>query len=217
MKNNLLVRIIIVFALLIGCKTGQHSTQGKQKSISVNEVKIPIREHSVLATLWQQRAAEYRALTYQAFNSAKIQLEFLLANKSDYKKPLAIVTDIDETLLDNSAFNGKLIEVNEDYSDERWVEWGKEEKAGLVPGALEFFTYVKSKNIEIFYITNRLEKQKDETLSNLKQLNVPDADEQHLLLKQDTSGKEIRRNQVEKTHDIIMLLGMMLYFIIMNR
>lgn len=207
MKSNYFPLFLLTFTLFIGCKTSQTSTQTYKKNTTNQEVKTPIREYSVLATLWQQHAAEYRALTYQAYNIAKIQLESILANSSNTTKPLAIVTDIDETLLNNSAFNGKLIELNEDYTDSRWIEWGKEEKAGIVPGALEFFNYAKSKNIEIFYITNRLEIQKNETLSNLKKLNFPYADEQHLLLKQDTSGKETRRIQVQKTHNIIMLIG----------
>lgn len=207
MKTKYLVKFLLLFVLISGCKTGQHHTQNNHKNTINDKIEISIREYSVLATLWQQHAAEYRALTYQAFNSAKIQLDHLLADKSNYSKPLAIVTDVDETLMDNSAFNGKIIELNEEYTDKRWIEWGKEEKAGIVPGALEFFNYAKIKGVDIFYITNRLQIQKNETLSNLKKLNFPNATEQYLLLKQDTSGKEVRRNQVEKTHEIIMLLG----------
>ncbi len=52
------------------------------------------------ATLWIQNAAEVRALSYQAFNLAKFELDRSLKKRS--KKRRAIVVDVDETIVDNS-------------------------------------------------------------------------------------------------------------------
>src|ERR1700761_9242142 len=52
------------------------------------------------ASLWQQKAAEYRALCFQAYNIAHLRADQAVAKPS--KKPMVIITDIDETLLDNS-------------------------------------------------------------------------------------------------------------------
>ena len=47
-------------------------------------------EYKVQAQVWTQNAAEYRALCYQAFNTAKINLDaFFFFNKKPLK-PLAI-------------------------------------------------------------------------------------------------------------------------------
>ncbi|MDG1729450.1 MAG: 5'-nucleotidase, lipoprotein e(P4) family [Algibacter sp.] len=204
MRVNLLIAVFS-FTLLTGCKT-QVTTINKEKS-KTETIAIPIKEYSILAVLWQQHAAEYRALTYQAFNTAKLQLDDILANKTKIEKPLAIVTDIDETVLNNSPYNGKLIERNEDYSETSWIAWGKEKKAKAVPGSLHFFQYAQDKNVEVFYLSNRLSVQTSETLENLKQLGFPFADENHILLRTDEGGKETRRKKIQRSHDIVMLIG----------
>ncbi|TYQ00078.1 acid phosphatase [Tenacibaculum adriaticum] len=202
MKNRIALLLLI---LTIGCKST--SIQSNDSISKSQKGDVLNKEYSILAVLWQQNSAEYKALTYQAFNTAQLQLDNMLRNKKGSEKPMAIVTDIDETLLDNSPYNAKMIELNEDYSEARWIEWGKERKAKAIPGALEFFKYAKSRGVEIFYISNRLSKQKRETIENMQKLGFPFSDDQHVLLKTDTSKKESRRFQVEKTHEIIMLLG----------
>lgn len=199
---------IVAFAaltLLFSCKVsiseGQPGLPGKDES------HISTREYSIAAVLWQQRSAEYRALAYQAFNIAKMQLDDYLANNERSSKPLAIITDIDETILDNSPYSGKQIELDEDYTTARWDEWVNLKNAKAIPGSLEFFQYAASKGVETFYITNRDEHQKKVTLENLKSVGFPNADEDHILLRRNDSEKETRRDKVKDTHEIIMLIG----------
>lgn len=207
MRNNLLITVF-VFMLFIGCKSHKSQTSKVDATISkIENTNISVREYSILAVIWQQHAAEYRALTYQAFNTAHIQLDDILNNKAEYKKPLAIVADIDETVLNNSAYNGKLIELDEEYSKSIWLEWGKKKKAKAVLGSLDFFRYAQSKGVEVFYVSNRYSDQKRETLENLKLLGFPYSDEAHILLRTYVSGKETRRLKIKESHEIIMLLG----------
>ena len=58
----------------------------------------------LLATLWEQDSAEYKALCYQAYNVAKLNLDNVLKEK--HKKPLAVVLDVDKTVLSHKAFQG---------------------------------------------------------------------------------------------------------------
>jgi 5'-nucleotidase (lipoprotein e(P4) family) len=207
MKNNILITLFTV-SLLFGCKSHDFSVnQEEQNKGNIENINIPIREYSIQSVLWQQHAAEYRALAYQAFNLAQIQLDNMIANKMDFKKPLAIVTDIDETALDNSPYSGKQIELDEEYSTLRWTEWVEKKKAKAIPGALDFFNYAKSKGVEVFYISNRSTKQKIETIENLQIIGFPFADGAHVLLKDTISGKEPRRLQVQDTHEIVLLIG----------
>ena len=60
----------------------------------------------LFATVFQQKAAEYRALCFQAYNMARLRLDSYKAISS---KPKAIVTDIDETLLDYSVYEAQLV------------------------------------------------------------------------------------------------------------
>jgi len=107
----------------------------------------------LLATLFQQKAAEKRALSYQAFNIAKLSLDSQL-KVADLTKPLAVVVDIDETVLDNSPFEAKSILNNSDYP-KYWNEWCQLAAAKPLAGSVEFLNYAKSKGVVVFYITNR--------------------------------------------------------------
>lgn len=199
------ISAIFLFVLFFGCKSTLKE-QGVQ-TIKDFDLKIPKREHAVQAVLWQQLSAEYKALCYQAFNVAKFRIDNILLENNHDGKPLAVITDIDETILNNSPFEAKGIITDEEYSEKNWVEWVKLEQATAIPGALEFFNYVNSKGIEIYYLSNRSVLQEMETMNNLKKIGFPSIDEKHFLLKDKMSGKEDRRQSVSKENRIVMLLG----------
>ncbi len=167
-------------------------------------VNTPIREHTISALLWQQNSAEYKALCYQSFNIAKRNLENI---KSSESKPYAIITDIDETVLDNSPYNAMQVEKDKDYEKTDWIQWGKLEKAKALPGAVEFFNFADSIGVEVFYISNRYDLQLPETIENLKALNLPNADSDHVFLKTDSSDKQERRNKVLENHEVLLYMG----------
>lgn len=203
-KSKLMKRspYIIALTLLIGissCKVQQ------QISTSRNTNATLVTQGPLWGAVWQQKASEYKALCYQAYNFAKFRLDFLLLEP--HTKPLAIVTDIDETILDNSPYQVHIAQKNEEYADATWIEWTEKVDCDTVPGALNFFRYAKSKGVEVFYITNRLEVERAVTLKDIQRWNFPDAKDNHLYMKTTTSGKEARRQEVAKTHEIIMLFG----------
>src|SRR5699024_7278761 len=135
-----------------------------------------VRAYSVQSVLWQQNAAEYRALCYQAFNIAKLNLDEFLANETSEGEQLAIVTDIDETVMDNRPFEAKLIELNEQYTLREWANWVNKKEAKPIPGATEFLDYAKSRGVEIFYVSNRAQDLKEATIENMKAIGFPFAD-----------------------------------------
>ena len=157
------------------------------------------------SSLFQQKAAEYKALCIQAYNIATLRLEEAVRQSS--AKPKAVITDIDETFLDNSPYAVNRALRGLDYDPISWQEWTAKGIADTLNGALSFFNYAAAKNVEVFYITNRKEKERQGTLQNLQYYHFPFADEQHLILRKDSSSKEPRRQQVAATYDIILLLG----------
>ncbi|MBW4889998.1 5'-nucleotidase, lipoprotein e(P4) family [Mucilaginibacter sp. HMF5004] len=159
----------------------------------------------VWASLWQQRAAEYKALCFQAYNMAKLRLDAALKKKKG--KPLAVITDIDETLLDNSPYDAQRAIANLDYDLKTWKAWTAKGIADTVPGAPSFFKYAASKGVTVFYITNRDEDERPGTTQNLKLYKLPFVDEAHLLLKQGSSSKESRRQKVLKSYNVVLLCG----------
>lgn len=162
-------------------------------------------EYLLFATLFQQNAAERRALSYQAFNMAKLMLDNQIRT-TELSKTLAVVVDIDETVLDNSPFEAKSILKNSDYP-KYWNEWCELAKARPLAGAVEFLNYAKSKGVVVFYITNRKINLLEATLKNLSGNGFPYADEGHVLMRTDDSNKESRRNMVEANHHIFLLMG----------
>jgi 5'-nucleotidase (lipoprotein e(P4) family) len=76
-----------------------------------------------------------------------------------------------------------------------------------VPGALHFLQFAFASGVEIFYVSNRGEDEREGTLKNLQHFNFPNADNAHLLLKRETSSKEIRKSTIAQTHNIVMLIG----------
>jgi 5'-nucleotidase (lipoprotein e(P4) family) len=159
----------------------------------------------IFTTLFQQKAAEYRALCYQAYNIAYLRLDQSLA--ATHSRPLAIITDIDETVLDNSMYAAHRAMQGKDYDVSSWAEFTSKGIADTVPGAFHFLKYAALNGVQVFYITNREQNERAGTLLNLQKFGFPNADEAHLLTKQGTSGKETRRQSVASTHEIVLLLG----------
>jgi 5'-nucleotidase (lipoprotein e(P4) family) len=124
-----------------------------------------------------------------------------------HEKPLAIITDIDETLLNNSPNTVQQSLSNKDFDSESWYDWTSKANADTIPGALNFLKFASANGVSIYYITNRDEKERAGTIQNLQKFNFPDADNIHLLPKQSTSSKEIRRQQVMKDYNVVLLLG----------
>jgi 5'-nucleotidase (lipoprotein e(P4) family) len=157
------------------------------------------------AALWQQRAAEYKALCFQAYNIAKEKLDAYLVQQTD--KPTAIVTDVDETVLDNSPYTVHQALKGQVYSDSSWMEWTAKMECDTVPGSLSFLQYAASRGVQVFYVTNRLEAERNPTLANLQKWNFPNAKTGHLLMKTKTSGKDERRASVAARYTILLFMG----------
>lgn len=190
--------VFICLIILVSCSTKQAVTTSYVQNPSL------LVSGKLFATVFQQKSAEYRALCFQAYNIARFRLDNY---KPVTNKPKAIITDIDETLLDNSPYAAQQILKGIDYEPASWNEWTAKGMADTMPGSVSFLKYAASKGVSIFYITNRDEKERSGTLKNLKFFNMPNADSMHIMLRQNVSSKEIRRQQVNATHEIVLMLG----------
>jgi 5'-nucleotidase (lipoprotein e(P4) family) len=160
------------------------------------------------ATLWQQTSGERRALSYQAFALARMMLDRDLRMNHN-RKPRAVIVDLDETILDNSRFEGMLLKDRVNYNQENWTEWTNRVEATAVPGAVEFLRYAAARRVTVFYITNRNDIQKAGTAANLKKLGFPNVNDRTLLVQTDpkNSSKEPRRQSVGAQYRIVLLMG----------
>lgn len=171
------------------------------------------QEYRVNSIIYWQSAAEVRALYYQAFNIARLRLDAILSNREAYSKPLAIVVDIDETLLDNSPYQVKQLRNGVGFTKASWKEWSDSHAAQATPGSVDFLQYAEHRGIHVLYLTNREENDNaDETkatLRNLIDLGFPWVDNKHYFPRKDISdgSKESRRKEIAETYDIVLLIG----------
>lgn len=173
---------------------------------STGNVSAHNSEHLTGGVLWYQLSGEMRALYFQGYNVARYSLDnFLKEAPSDKKK--AVVVDIDETLLNNSPYEAKIILNNQGFEPQSWHEWVMLATADTLPGALGFLKYAESKGVETFYISNRMDNEVQATMKNLEAFGFPNVDESHMIFKTTTSSKEERRNKVLENYDILLFCG----------
>ncbi len=170
-------------------------------TLSTCKPQFSRKDHSMY---WQKNATEYKALCIQAYNSAKLELDRVLALQ--HEKPIAVVADIDETVLNNLPYNEMLIEKDLSFSQTTWSEWVNKEISTAIPGALEFYTYAERMGVEVIYISNRRVENYAPTKSNLIALGFPFDEDTIMLLRDETSSKENRRNQLID-FNVVLFIG----------
>ncbi|EHJ07028.1 5'-nucleotidase, lipoprotein e(P4) family [Staphylococcus simiae] len=188
-------------------KSSDDIEQTQQTKQTTSTEQVNLGKENTMAVAWYQNSAEAKALYLQGYNSAKVQLDKEI-KKNKGKHKLAIALDLDETVLDNSPFQGYASVHNKAFPA-GWHEWVQSAQAKPVYGAKEFLKYADDKGVDIYYISDR-DKDKDlkATQRNLKKEDIPQAKKSHILLKgKDDKSKEPRRQQVEKHHKLVMLFG----------
>lgn len=210
-SSKIIISVLFVLWGLNSCVSVKLNHKGE--SPKTESVKQPTKRQlndislngKVYSAVWQQNAAEFKALCYQAFNVAT---QIVKEKASlDHFRPIAIVTDVDETIIDNSPYAVTQALKGKVFDQQSWLEWTSKGEAIAYPGAVEFFNYAASQNVRVFYITNRNENDKAGTIKNLKELGFPFADDEHVLVMKDTSNKETRRKEVLKDYEVFMFLG----------
>lgn len=202
--------LVVLLGGVTGVSNADHvlANQTATKEVKKDKVtKKDLAEQNVMSVAWYQTSAEAKALYLQGYNTAQDKLDEKLKHHKGKKKP-AIVLDLDETVLDNSPYQAYASLKHKTFP-EGWHEWIAAGKAKPVYGAKEFLQYADKKGVEIFYVSDRDQKEDFKgTLKNMKDLDMPQSDKHHILLKgENEKGKEERRAKVRKNHDLVMLFG----------
>ncbi len=179
------------------------------------------------AVVWVQRSVEYRTATTGIYRAAAARLDAVLASGEDALDPAerqpapsvplppAVVMDVDETVLDNSPYQARLVADGGEYADASWDRWVAEGRARAVPGVLEFARAAEARGVTILYISNRGAHLKDATLANLRAVGMPVANE-HVFYglgmdvpgcEQKGSEKLCRRRLAAGQYRIVMQFG----------
>lgn len=154
-------------------------------------------------TLYYQKAPEVKALYYQAYNAAK---DALKKKVKGAKKLQCVVLDVDETVLDNSPYQGWLYQNKTKYSQDTWDLWVKKKSAAALPGAVDFIKFAQKLGVKPLLITNRKTYLEEATFENLKAvgISIPRKD---LVGKNQTSSKVERRKNLTRGCEVALLIG----------
>lgn len=209
MKPSFCLFIFTFYLLfLVSCKRSETLTVVKDTDSSENTSYQSKSDYLTMATIWFQKSGEARACYYQTYYFAQMMLDMKIGEiDPENSRPLAIILDIDETVLDNSPFEAKCVKAEMAYSKENWKEWSELGSARALPGTVDFLNYAKSKGVTAFYISNRKPDEMTATLKNMTDLGFPFAEEKYLLLKTEESGKKQRREIVQKDYDVLLYIG----------
>ena len=189
-------------------------------SVVAEEVDRSFQEQSMLGVLFVQTSPEFAANNIQTYKIATSKIDIALKDKSwtaaleqgtnFSDKPPAIIVDVDETVLDNSAHQARAILGGFSYPN-GWLEWGNEASAPAVAGVKDFLNYADSKGVTIFYVTNRVSELRKSTIENIIKLGLPfDKSANPLMMKGENgwgSEKTSRRTLIAEEYRIILMAG----------
>ena len=166
-------------------------------------------ETETMGLLWMRTSAEYRALAYQGYNVAMNAVKMAVTDPSHQRKPLAIVLDADETVVDNTKLMGEsIVNGNGRFDAPWWRQAVHQGKSQAMPGAVEFLNEVHKQGVEIFYVSNRYAPVNlDVTIQNFKELGFPSVDKDHVLLFEKDSDKQPRFDAIAKKYYVVLYMG----------
>jgi len=217
--------------LLAACQTTpQNASQATAPADAAPaQASGPVADDNLNAVLWVQTSAEYRASAETIYRAAADELDKALAERNwDALVPSerdnagaiaglkpAVIMDVDETVLDNSPYQARLVRDQAQYSDPTWDLWVAEKKAKAVPGVVDFARAATEKGVTILYLSNRAVHLKEATLANLKAVGMPVASDEVFLglgtvvpgCEQNGSEKNCRRRLAGQKYRVLMQFG----------
>ncbi|MDH0123344.1 5'-nucleotidase, lipoprotein e(P4) family [Brucella sp. ZJ1_1] len=184
MRKTLLAisAIFVCSASLAGCATNQRSPS------------YQLEQQNVSAINWMQLSGEYDALAYQAFNGARRAFD---AAKPAKGRKKAVIVDLDETMIDNTAYAGWRVRQGVPFTEETWARWMAAGQARPIAGAVEFARHVNANGGTMFYVTNRDARLFQSTAANIEKLGFPGVSAKTLLLNSGQSNKQERFDSIK--------------------
>ncbi len=195
MRKTLLAisAILVCSAPLAGCATNQRSAS------------YQLEQQNVSAINWMQLSGEYDALAYQAFNGARRAFD---AAKPAKGRKKAVIVDLDEAMIDNTAYAGWRVRQGVPFTEETWARWMAAGQAHPIAGAVEFARHVNAKGGTMFYVTNRDARSFQSTAANIEKLGFPGVSAKTLLLNSGQSNKQERFDSIKaEGYDVVIYMG----------
>ncbi|MDR3390053.1 MAG: HAD family acid phosphatase [Rudaea sp.] len=218
--------LAIAILLLGACASAPQTPPAIYAGASTN-AKFPADDR-LNATLWMQASIEHDLVFREVYHAAQAKLLEALADPSwdalpkgertndAAALPPAVIVDVDETVLDNTPFEARMIRDNSAFNDAAWTAWVDQKSAHALPGALDFAKFAAAHGVTIFYLTNRAEIMAGATRDNLQAQGFPlgNGEETVLAKGANTPGciaqggnKGCRRKLVAQRHRVLQMFG----------
>jgi acid phosphatase len=218
---------VLSFALLAGCTSLPQPASPPAPTAVAQAAELPPPDDTLNATVWFQTSVERDLVFRQTYRAAGDKLRAALADKgwdalprgdrdNDPRAlPAAIIVDVDETVLDNSPNQARLIRGGGEFNDAGWDAWVQQRAARPLPGALDFLNAAARQGVTVFYISNRSAAQAEATVDNLRRAGFPIAGAGQFLGKGTAvagcvargSDKGCRRRAVGRGYRVLMQFG----------
>ncbi|HLT44558.1 MAG TPA: HAD family acid phosphatase [Luteimonas sp.] len=221
------ILVLLSAALLGGCVSVQTHKAATPAVTAAPIEQGPLPDDSLNATVWYQTSVERDLITREVYRAAGRYLEQALADpawdalpREDRDNdpaglPPAIIVDVDETVLDNSAHQARLIRGGGSFDEAGWDDWVRQRAAPALPGAAEFLAEAARRGVTVFYVSNRTVAQGPATVDNLRAAGFPIDSGAQFLGKGTVvegcegtgSDKGCRREQVGRRYRVLMQFG----------
>lgn len=163
--------LLVLAGIGIGCRM-QPQPEAAQP---VTHVPNPAYEYLVGAAAWQM-SAEAHALMIQGFHLAQLNLDQMAAmadnGENGYHwaeengqrklcfegKQVAVVCDIDDTLVDGVHYTANILGRNGQWNNKAFTDFILSEGCTALPGAVDFANHCVETGAALFYVTNRYDQ-----------------------------------------------------------
>lgn len=184
-----LVITILVLTTLFSCTS--------ERIINLREAKNRVQDY--------YESGKYDKELDEIFIAAKSQVE-----KIKIKNNSAAVFDIDDTALSNYQISKRL-----DYGYDFQIiqDWVMSAKLPAIKQTLEFYNYLKSKEVKIIFLTGRQSEEYDATYRNLVEQGYTNFDtlivrsERYRKISAAEFKSQIRKELTAKGYEIIICVG----------
>jgi len=156
---------LAIVLLVGGCRSTAAPPKTEPRPPASQAPELPADIH------WVRNSAEYRAAVLQVYRSATARLERLAEGRE--AGTWAVVSDADETILDNSQYQKERAEQGLGFTPESWADWVRRREAPPIPGAVEFLRSVRALGGRIAIVTNRSEPLCPASEDNFRSFEVP--------------------------------------------
>lgn len=163
-RRRRLAMAVVLGGLALGCATATAPPPPAAEAATASAQPVP-------ALQWQRTAAEHRAVYAQTFRLAGERLVELAAGREP--GTWAVISDADETILDNSLYAVERAAIGAGFTSESWTEWVARREAPALPGARDFLHRVHELGGVVAIVTNRKAHECGDTEANFARARLP--------------------------------------------